>query len=158
LESIPIDNIKKGIYLLEIYAPVEFKVTIKKFRDVEFPAGYYYYVGSAQKNFASRIKRHLRSDKVVHWHIDHVTSINTNEITRIYYLENAGRNVEIELANLLISELNCKIIVERFGCSDSPGSITHLVYRRKQLPFGKLKLINPDIVQFIPGRSQYLNK
>lgn len=125
--------VKSGIYLLEIIASRDFFVGIKKFREITFPAGYYYYAGSAQKNFASRIKRHLKHEKVIHWHIDHLTTISSNEISSIYYVANAERDLEVELAKSLISEFGCEVIVEKFGSSDTPESITHLVYRKSPL-------------------------
>lgn len=146
-------SIDRGIYLLEIFASTDFRVNIKKFRDVTFPAGYYYYVGSAQKNFASRIKRHLSADKIIHWHIDHLTSIKTNCIKKIYFIKNAGRDIEIDLADKLITTLNCKVIVERFGSSDTPESVTHLVYNRKTLAYSHLASLYHSIVRFIPSSS-----
>lgn len=146
-----IDLVNSGIYLLEIIASTDFRVDIKKFKGVIFLAGYYYYVGSAQKNFASRIRRHLSANKTIHWHIDHVTSIDSNKIQKIYFIKNAGRNVEIDLADKLISTLNCEVIVERFGSSDTPESVTHLVYRRKQLSYKKLTSFYQSISCFIPS-------
>lgn len=34
------------------------------------PAGWYVYTGSARRNLAARVRRHLRRDKPRHWHID----------------------------------------------------------------------------------------
>ncbi len=138
-------HVKKGIYLLEILASKKFRVDIKKFRDVLFPAGYYYYVGSAQKNFASRIKRHLSENKKVHWHIDHITTLKTNMIRKIYFIEDAEKDIETDLAAKLVSALNCRIIVEKFGCSDTPESVTHLVYSRKPIKFSSLQSIYKSI-------------
>jgi len=143
-------SINRGIYLLEIFAPDDFHADIKKFQDVTFPSGYFYYAGSAQKNFASRIRRHLSSGKIIHWHIDHVTSVKTNIIKKIYFIENAERDVEIDLADKLICRLNCKVIVEGFGSSDTPESVTHLVFREKPLSYKQLKSLYPFIVCYIP--------
>ncbi|MEE8353903.1 MAG: GIY-YIG nuclease family protein [Dehalococcoidales bacterium] len=37
-----------------------------------FPAGYYAYVGSALNGLRTRLERHLREDKRLHWHIDYL--------------------------------------------------------------------------------------
>jgi sugar fermentation stimulation protein A len=39
-----------------------------------FSAGYYTYVGSAMNSMSSRLARHRRQDKKIHWHIDHLTA------------------------------------------------------------------------------------
>lgn len=39
-----------------------------------FEPGNYAYTGSAKKNINSRIQRHLKKDKKLHWHIDYLTS------------------------------------------------------------------------------------
>lgn len=38
----------------------------------DFPAGRYTYTGSAKRAFEARIARHLRHDKTLRWHIDHL--------------------------------------------------------------------------------------
>ena len=141
MKNISLESITKGIYILEIYATNEFRTSIKKFKNIIFPQGYYYYVGSAQKGYTARIKRHLAAKKKIHWHIDHVTSVKSNKITNIYCIENAGRDVEIKLADQLMTKLNCHVIAEKFGSSDSPESLTHLVYRQLPLKDSKLKSI-----------------
>jgi Uri superfamily endonuclease len=146
-------SVKSGIYLLEIKAATDFQVNIKKFKGVTFPAGYFYYVGSAQKNFGSRIRRHLSADKTIHWHIDHITTVETNRIKKIYFIKDVGRYVEIDLADKLMSKLNCKVIVEKFGSSDTPESITHLVYSRRPLSYSHLTSLYQSIVRFIPSSS-----
>ena len=146
-----LSGVSGGIYLLEIHAAKDFNVRIKRFEGVNFPAGYYYYAGSAQKNFYSRIKRHLSDKKKIHWHIDHVTSVSSNSISKIYFIGNAGKDVEKKLASDLIHFLKCKVIVEKFGCSDTPESVTHLVYRSRPISYSHLTSLYHSMVRFIPS-------
>ena len=41
---------------------------------LSFKPGNYVYTGSARKNINSRIQRHLKKDKKLHWHIDYLTN------------------------------------------------------------------------------------
>ena len=65
--------------------------------------GKYIYVGRAKKNLISRLKRHLKKQKKIRWHIDYLTShpackidsitiadIDTKECTIADILENIG--------------------------------------------------------------------
>ena len=42
-------------------------------------AGWYVYVGSAKRNLAARLARHLRHEKRVHWHIDYLRGLASVE-------------------------------------------------------------------------------
>jgi len=39
-----------------------------------FEAGFYLYVGSAQRNLEKRLERHARKKKPLRWHIDYLSS------------------------------------------------------------------------------------
>ncbi len=56
--------------LIELARPV--RVTIGRFGKFDFPAGRYIYTGSARRNFAARVARHLRRKKTLRWHIDYL--------------------------------------------------------------------------------------
>ena len=66
----------KGAYLLliELSAPVE--LTIGTRAPAVLAPGRYAYCGSAYGpgGIAARVGRHLRRDKAVRWHVDHVTA------------------------------------------------------------------------------------
>ena len=38
----------------------------------DFPAGRYLYTGSARRNMAARLTRHLQREKPLRWHIDYL--------------------------------------------------------------------------------------
>jgi Uri superfamily endonuclease len=61
-----------GIYALLIYVPYDLSLNIGQLGTVEFKRGYYAYVGSALGGISARVRRHLRMEKKVHWHIDHL--------------------------------------------------------------------------------------
>ena len=60
-----------GVYLLVLYLPGDSSLPVGRRGIIDFPGGYYIYVGRAQKNLPSRLKRHLTRLEKLHWHIDY---------------------------------------------------------------------------------------
>jgi Uri superfamily endonuclease len=119
----------KGIYILELFAEQEFSISAKKFVGITFPRGFYYYIGSAQKNLKSRIERHTRIEKKVHWHIDHLTTHKYINIFNVFLILDAAKNIEPNIANNFIKYFDAEIIVTGFGNSDTKETKTHLFYK-----------------------------
>ncbi len=74
---VPWDLIRKeakdrGSYLLSLKLSQEAEIEIGKLGRVNFPKGYYLYVGSARKDLKRRIERHRRIRKTKFWHIDYL--------------------------------------------------------------------------------------
>lgn len=61
----------KGIYTLVITLTTSATIRAGKLGNISFPEGYYAYVGSALNGLEARIARHLKEDKLLHWHIDY---------------------------------------------------------------------------------------
>ena len=146
-------NVKSGIYILEIFAGHPFQLSIKKFSDIEFNEGYYYYVGSAQKNLYHRIKRHLTKDKKIHWHIDHLTTIPSNKIKRIFFAENQPKDLEIKIANELSAFQKITIPAKGFGNSDNPKAESHLFYLKTKNHFNHFISRYQSMVLFTPSSN-----
>ncbi len=144
----------KGIYILEISAAKTFAVEIKKFQEINFRKGYYYYVGSAQKNLKQRLSRHLKKDKVIHWHIDHITTVETNRIKSILLSQNSEKELECELANYLEINLKLDSSIKGFGNSDSNCSSTHLFYSNKKIDYNHLFSLYQNMVRLIPSEIE----
>jgi sugar fermentation stimulation protein len=66
------ENHDCGCYVILLELVQEERVTIGALGEQKFPAGWYVYCGSAKKNLAARIKRHLRIRKGMHWHLDYL--------------------------------------------------------------------------------------
>jgi len=77
-----------------------------------FPRGYYAYVGSALGGFRSRLDRHLRTNKKVHWHIDYL--LQHASLDAIVICE-AKQRIECTIAQTLARQFQS---VPRFGTSD----------------------------------------
>jgi Uri superfamily endonuclease len=104
----------KGIYVLIIRVAKDTNVNTGALNRIAFQKGLYAYVGSAQTNLEQRIKRHLRKEKRLFWHIDYLLANEAAKITQVLY-KKANKTEECKTA---------KIIGERgkpiagFGCSD----------------------------------------
>src|ERR1019366_617038 len=59
-----------GVYQLYIHVPHSGRRTIGGLGNFEFPAGLYFYTGSALGGIRRRVSRHLRDEKRLRWHID----------------------------------------------------------------------------------------
>lgn len=117
-----------GIYILELYANTEFTISAKKFLGKSFSKGFYYYIGSAQKNLRARINRHIQRRKKVHWHIDYLTTHPSVEITNHFVFPYLTKEYESIIANNFENLFDCKMPVLGFGNSDTKGTKSHLFY------------------------------
>lgn len=124
---------ESGIYILEIFASTNFSIPHKKFNKITFPKGWYYYIGSAQKNLSSRIQRHLAKEKKLFWHIDYLTTINTNVIRNIFIVEQKEKMYECILTNIIVDELNLESKAIGFGNSDCTSCKSHLLYSKQKI-------------------------
>jgi len=147
-------NSNSGIYILELYAKVNFFIDVKKFKDVLLKSGFYYYIGSAQRNLSQRIDRHFRNEKKVHWHIDHLTTNRNVIIKTAYVIPDAPKNLEEEIANMFPTLFNGKIILKGFGNSDTKETATHLFYREKKIPYNHFSDRYQSIVLFNPSSNE----
>lgn len=104
----------KGIYVLIIKISKPIHPKIGALGEITFPVGLYAYVGSAQNNLEARVRRHLRKEKRLFWHIDYLLADPAAQITEVYCLE--GEKVcECQTAQLLAKYSKP---VSNFGCSD----------------------------------------
>lgn len=111
----------KGCYCLIINLENSSKIKIGKLGKIDFEKGNYVYVGSAMNYLESRIRRHLRSEKKLHWHIDYL--LKKAEVSDVIYNEST-KKVECELSQYISSNANG---ITDFGCSDCECE-SHLYY------------------------------
>lgn len=65
------ENADRGCYLILYHLPESRHIPTGSLGTLFFPEGYYIYAGSAQRGLSSRINRHLRKRKKLHWHVDY---------------------------------------------------------------------------------------
>lgn len=133
-EGLPID---KGAYvlLLTLDRPV---VMPRRAQPWLFEAGVYAYAGSAYGagGLKARIARHLRRDKRIHWHIDHLTGA----AAKITVLAGPGQS-ECMLVTHLLASGAFDIPCSGFGSSDCRHCSSHLL---------RLTASSPDAVMIGP--------
>lgn len=149
-----ITDINSGIYILVIECSRPSILPIKKFNTILLPAGYYYYIGSAQKNLQSRIQRHLSSVKKIHWHIDYITTNDNFKIKEVLIFKNKTKPYECILSQGFIKYFKSEIIACAFGNSDCSKCLTHLYYNEKRIPYSHFISRYQSMVRFIPSSSR----
>jgi Uri superfamily endonuclease len=102
----------KGAYLLVLELPEDTRILVGKQGMIHFQKGSYGYIGSALNGLEQRIRRHLRSHKKLHWHIDYLLAYAT--ITGVFIKESSKRE-ECDLANAFGQSFDA---IPGFGCSD----------------------------------------
>ena len=116
----------KGSYVLLLHLKEGKNIKVGAFGRIDFPKGFYAYIGSAMNGIEGRVKRHLREDKKIHWHIDYL--LKSAEVIGVYYKE-SNRKLECEIAQGFEKEFE---VISKFGSSDCDCR-GHLFYgcRRK---------------------------
>jgi Uri superfamily endonuclease len=117
----------KGSYILLISLPQGSTIKAGSLPYSYFPAGSYAYVGSAMGGFKPRLKRHLRAEKMCHWHIDYL--LERASITGIILCQTTAR-VECVIAQALRQQFE---YVPGFGSSDCrcPSHLFHSADERQ---------------------------
>ena len=113
-----------GSYALLIHVQAEAELPVGRLGRMCFPAGYYLYCGSAQGGLEGRLRRHLRREKRVHWHVDYLLAVG--RVAGAWVLP--GReHVECAWARLAVDLPGARLAVAGFGSSDCRCR-GHLVY------------------------------
>lgn len=102
-----------GVYIAVFYLPANKLVKVGRLGRVCFPAGFYFYVGSAQRNLSARLERHARKKKRLRWHIDYM-SVKAKMLGAI--IVSGPRERECKIAKELGEMF--ELAVTGFGASD----------------------------------------
>jgi len=114
--------VDRGSYILLVKLSQKTAIKAGRLSGSVFPAGYYVYVGSAMSGLSSRLARHRRKDKKIHWHIDYLTA----EASHVLPLPiRSSKREECAISKALSSTL--KPFQKRFGSSDCECA-THLFF------------------------------
>ena len=123
------ENKDSGIYVLKIYLKNTQEIKVGALGKNNFAKGSYFYIGSAQKNLQSRIKRHLKSNKNFHWHIDYL--LDKADVVDYYTLD-GPKNYECKLFNFLYNKVEMEIMLKDFGSSDC-SCVSHLLFSKENI-------------------------
>ena len=131
----------KGSYVLVLYLPEDRLLTIGRLGAFQFPAGHYLYFGSALNGLEGRIRRHLRQEKKLHWHIDYMAAVA--DVYEVWWLAGAEREECVWARQC--HDQGGAVVARGFGSSDCrcathlfhTGSETFLNQLRAALPVNK---------------------
>lgn len=122
----PMKIIYMATYCLLINLEMDSKIPIGKLGILDLKKGYYIYVGSALNSIDARIKRHLKRDKKLYWHVDYLLNSSKASIRSVIY-ERSPEKWECHVAGQISKK---GIPVKKFGSSDCKCD-SHLFYFEK---------------------------
>ena len=117
-------TIEKGTYALVAALEQDTVITVGKLGRFSFPGGFYLYAGSARGGLVQRVRRHVRREKRLRWHIDYL--LEHAEVIEVWYAL-GEENHECTWARAALSMPRSRLVVRRFGSSDCRCP-THLLY------------------------------
>lgn len=120
LETLPAEG---GAYVLLVRLDRTVALDIKTFAGATLPAGRYAYCGNAYGpgGIRARVARHLKRDKALRWHVDHLTTAGRIEQVAVCP---GGR--ECDLVQEILTGGGCAV-VPGFGSSDCRRCSAHLL-------------------------------
>jgi Uri superfamily endonuclease len=135
----------RGAYVLIIDLKKNHSIHLKSLGDLKFAKGTWIYIGSAMgngsTNLENRLRRHFRSEKTIHWHIDYL--LNSDSRIRSSIWSESAYPVECEIAKSIESLEGIQKGPKRFGASDCKNKCwTHLYHSLiKEGLEGKIKTV-----------------
>lgn len=114
----------KGAYALLLRLDDPLDLSFRKTRTSRIEPGWFVYCGSANGpgGLRARLRRHVRRDKRLHWHVDQLT-IAAAEIVSIP----VPGGDECDLVERLLRQTGFDIAVRDFGNSDCTSCQSHLL-------------------------------
>jgi Uri superfamily endonuclease len=123
----------KGAYVLVIRVDSDVFLHIKSLGHLKIESGILAYVGSAMgsgsTNLENRIRRHFRSEKTIHWHIDHLLATKSS-LTMAVWSE-SNEPAECRIAERISKSSLFEPSAKGFGASDCKSKCYSHLYRYK---------------------------
>ena len=140
-----------GTYLLLIHLAEVAQLDVGRLGRVSFPAGWYVYVGSALGGLGVRLRRHARTAKRPHWHVDTLRTVGV--LTAIAIRPGPDR-IDCETAPTVAGLPGGTQPVPRFGSSDCRCR-SHLVHfaEAPNLRLGPEWVVVPYTETAVAGRE-----
>ena len=138
----------KGSYILLAHLPEEQTIQIGSLLDIYFTSGYYAYVGSAMGRLESRINRHLKQDKKLHWHIDYL--LQKASISDVIACQ-SRQKVECDIAQVLSRQFDS---IPKFGATDC-HCLSHLFFSPNKI---RLKSAIMTIIKSLAMEPKLIEK
>lgn len=117
-------DIDRGVYILVIDLKSQIGIRVGELGQVTFYPGKYLYVGRAKRYLLGRLRRHLRQEKKIFWHIDYL--LQTAHIGEIWVKRGILEECQAT-ATILSASPMAGCPVPGFGSSDC-SCPSHLIY------------------------------
>jgi sugar fermentation stimulation protein A len=143
------ESADRGCYMVVMRVAEDQYIDTGSLGEIFFREGFYIYVGSARKNLRSRMERHKRKRKRLHWHIDYL--LQAARVETVIPVRTA-EDLECELARKISALSHWS--VPGFGCSDCKCS-SHL-FGMSSSPFESRDFVNELIDLRINRLEKYL--
>ncbi len=113
-----------GAYVLILEVARSVPLRVATLPRIHLPPGRYAYVGSAKGTggIRARVRRHLRTHKKAHWHVDHLTA--AAPVVEILAYPDAD---ECDVVERLLRRRRTMTPVAGFGSSDCKRCAAHLL-------------------------------
>ncbi len=122
---------ESGTYALVIALDAGLSLRVGKLGVYSLQPGYYVYVGSALGGLSGRVRRHLRLEKRLHWHVDYL--LQEASVAQVWYA--LGQDKLECVWNVIVKDLpGAESSIPGFGASDCECS-SHLTYFPAAPPF-----------------------
>ncbi len=120
-----------GTYLIQLHSQKKQTIASGKFAGVAIEQGYYLYIGSAlgPGGIKSRVGRHLKKDKPLKWHIDHLRQITRVSLICLTY---QPQRLEDDWVGKLAENRNLSTPIKGFGATDTRHH-SHLFYSAQRM-------------------------
>lgn len=116
-----------GAYVLVIELEDDLMLQNKRFNGITVAKGTYLYCGSANGpgGIAARVKRHCKTTKKPHWHVDELTSNGAGKVVSVLVVPGGDECV----LRSALQESDTQVPVRGFGSSDCPKCVSHLLQK-----------------------------
>ncbi len=113
-----------GAYVLMLDLERSVPIRIATLPRIHLPPGRYAYVGSAKGKggIRARVRRHLRTPKKVHWHVDHLTAAGS--VVEVLAYPDMD---ECDVVERMLRRRRTTTPVAGFGSSDCKRCAAHLL-------------------------------
>ena len=123
----------RGVYVLIIDLKQTLSFQLKSLGNLSFEKGTWIYIGSAMGNgstsLENRIRRHFRTEKTIHWHIDHL--LNSDSKIRCSIWSESSEPFECDIAKSIEQLDDIYPGPKGFGASDCKRKcFTHLFHSK----------------------------
>lgn len=134
-----------GSYIMIMELEQAENIAVGSLGTLDFPAGFYLYIGTAKKNLTQRVNRHLGKRKKYHWHIDYLRAqaakctavpIRSSELLEHHLAQAVGGIADWQVPGFGSSD--CQCATHLFAMQDDPLHSRQFIQLLQYFRIGRL--------------------